>query len=123
MTEEEILAQLRDIHFPDELADGAALVFAVWPFLVLGGLVALLFALRLIGRNRWRRTARGELAEIVAVEDPDRQWAMLLSFATTLSERAGRSFTLPETAFLRPENIDEADRKAFIAGLRAELTR
>lgn len=123
MTEEEILTQLRDIHYPAEVAGDASLVFAIWPFLVLGGMVALLVALRLIGRNRWRRVARAELAEIATVEDPGRQWAMLLSFATSLSDRAGRSFALPETAFRRPDAIGDAERVAFIAHIRAELGR
>lgn len=123
MTEEEILAQLRDIHFPEELAGEAALVFAIWPFLVLGGLVALLLVLRLIGRNRWRRAARGELDQIVAVADPDRQWSLLLAFASSLNERAGRPLTLPKTAYLRPDRIGEAERAAFVAFLRSELAR
>lgn len=123
MTEEEVLAQLRDIHFPADLAEGASLALALWPFLVLGGLVLILVILRLVGRGRWRRTARGELAEIVALDDPDRQWTMLLAFASTLSDRAGRPVTLPDTAYLRPDRIGQTERTAFVAYLRAELLR
>ena len=123
MTEEEVLAQLRDIHLPADLAGAAPLAFALWPFLVLTGLVCLVLVLRLVGRNRWRRAATEELARISAVQDPANQWQMLLAFATSISERAGRPFALPDIAFKRPEQISDAERTAFVDYLRAELAR
>ena len=123
MSEEEILSQLRDIHFPADLAGAQSWAFAIWPFLVLGGFVLLVVILRLIGRGRWRREARAELDRITALEDADRQWTLLLGFSTSLADRSGRSITLPDTAFHRPGSVSEDDRVAFVAFLCAELAR
>lgn len=123
MREDEILSRLRDIHLPDELGTDVHAVLAWWPFAVLAGLIVLIIILRLVARNRWRRAARGELAAIMEVDDPGRQWAMLLGFASSFSERAGRALTLPEVAFRRPENVGEAERAEFASYLKAELAR
>lgn len=123
MREDEILSRLRDIHLPEDVGADIHAMLAWWPFAVLAGLVALIVGLRLIARNRWRRAARSELAAIMAVQDPGRQWAMLLGFASSLSQRAGRALTLPEVAFRRPENVGEAERAEFVSYLRTELAR
>ena len=123
MSEEEILARLRDIDVPKDTGVAMPADFALWPFVALGVLVALVLVLRFVGRNRWRRAARGELARILSVPDAGARWSELLVFATGLSERSGRSLALPATAFHRPEAVGEDERAAFVAFLQAELAR
>lgn len=123
MKPEDILEQLRDIHLPEAGGPPLASTFALWPFLVFAGFVLVVAIARMIGRNRWRRSARAELAEIADIADPDLRWTGLLTFASTLSERSGRAITLPEVAFRNPNAIDPAEREGFVAFLRAELVR
>lgn len=121
MTEDDVLAQLRDIHLPAELGAAAAAEFALWPFVVLAFAVVAILLVRLWNRNRWRRGARSDLANILSVEDRATQWARLLTFAGGLSSRSGRSVTLPETAFVRPDSITDDQRSEFISFLSTEL--
>lgn len=123
MSEEEVLAQLRDIHVPAELNVSAPHEFALWPFTVLAFMVAAILAIRFWTRNRWRRRARAELSRILLVEDQTAQWSGLLSFACSLSDRAGRPISLPDVAFLRPEAITDAERAVVVSFLSAELRR
>ena len=123
MNEDEILARLRDIEVPTDTGIELPAEFALWPFAVLACLIAVVLVLRFIGRNRWRRAARRDLDRILSVEDQGRQWSELLTFATGLSARSGRSTTLPDVAFQRPDAIDDGDLRAFVTFLQAELAR
>lgn len=123
MKAEDILAQLRDVHLPDTGGQSLSATLALWPFLVFAGFALLVLIARIVGRNRWRRAARAELADITAIADPDLRWTGLLTFAGTLSERSGRAVILPEIAFRHPDTIDPAEREGFVDFLRAELFR
>lgn len=123
MNEDDVLAQLRDIHLPAELNAATTLEFAAWPFVALALVVSCVLAARLWNRNRWRRSARADLAHILSIEDQATQWAMLLAFACGLVGRSGRPVTLPKAAFLRPETITDDQRSEFVAFLSAELRR
>ncbi|MEM7252352.1 MAG: hypothetical protein AAF493_13120 [Pseudomonadota bacterium] len=123
MNDGDILSQLRDIHLPSELIRDVTASFALWPFAVLGGLVAMMLLVRLWRGQRWRHRARAEFAEILALDDQDTQWTRLLVFAEGWSARSGRSLTLPDVAFARPDRLTDTDRASLIDYLRAELKR
>ena len=123
MKEEQVLAQLRDIHLPAEFGAAVATEFAGWPFAVLALVVFAIWVVRFWNRRQWRRGARADLSHILSIEDQATQWALLLQFACGLSGRSGRPVTLPPTAFMRPESISAEQRSEFIAFLRTELER
>lgn len=123
MREDDVLAQLRDIHVPAELGAAASIGFAAWPFIALAVLVGAILVTRFWNRNHWRRSAKTDLSRIVRIEDQAAQWSMLLAFGGGLPDRAGRPITLPDLAYRRPESITDAERAAFIAYLGAELRR
>lgn len=123
MSEDDVLAQLRDIHLPGELGAAAPVEFAAWPLIALAVVVVAILAMRLWSRGRWRRNARADLSRIVRVEDQAAQWSLLLAFAGGLSDRAGRPLTLPSLAYRRPGSITDAERAALISHLGAELGR
>ena len=123
MSEEEALAQLRDIHLPADLAIATSMQFAVWPFIVLALIVGSIIAIRFWSRSRWRRRAHVELSRIVGTEDPAQQWSLLLAFAKNLPARTGRKVALPDVAFRRQETITETERTAFVDFVRAELSQ
>ena len=123
MKEDDILAQLHDIHLPPDLAAAATAQFAAWPFVALAACLLGILALRLWIRNQWRRSARADLARILAIPDRPTQWAGLLTFAANLSSRSGQSLSLPATAFVRPESVTDEQRAAFIAFLSAQMRR
>ena len=123
MSEDDVLAQLRDIHLPGELGAAAPIELAAWPLIALAVVVGAILATRLWSRNRWRRSARADFSRIVRVEDRAAQWSQLLAFAGGLSDRAGRPLTLPSLAYRRPDSITDAERAALVAHLGAELGR
>lgn len=123
MSEDGALSQLRDIHLPENAALGAETTFALWPFIVLGTVICLILIVRYWNRTRWRRTAKRDLASILEVQDPSQQWQKLLSFASSLSDRSGRAVVLPDSAFQRPEVLDDAIRAEFVQFLRTEIRR
>lgn len=123
MKEDDLLLQLRDIHLPPELQAAPATDLALWPFVVFALLTATILAARHFNRNRWRRRAKADLSQILTTSDPTAQWTMLLAFASQLSSLSGRSITLPNAAFLRPESVTDVDRSEFISLLNAELRR
>ncbi len=123
MNEEDVLAQLRDIHLPAELAASTSIEFAAWPFIALGIVVGVVLVTRHWNRNRWRRLSSADLSRIVRVEDHAAQWSMLLRFAGGLPDRAGRPLTLPNVAYRRPESISDAEKAELIDTLSAELRR
>ena len=123
MNEDDVLAQLRDIHVPADVGTAAPVDFAPWPFIVLAVVIGVILAIRYWTRNRWRRGAKTDLARIISVEDPSAQWSMLLAFAGGLSSRAGREITLPNLAYRHPASITDADRAELISHLRVELGR
>ena len=123
MSEDGALSQLRDIHLPESTALGVETNFALWPFVVLGTVVCLILIARYWNRTRWRRAAKRDLAGILEVQDSSKRWQMLLSFASSLSDRSGRAVSLPESAFQRPEILDDAIRVEFVQFLRAEIRR
>ena len=123
MKEDDVLAQLRDIHLPADLGAAAPFEFAAWPFIALAVVIAAILVTRYWNRNRWRRGAATDLSRIVRVEDQAAQWSLLLAFAGGLSARAGRPINLPNLAYRRPESISDAERADLIATLSAELRR
>ena len=123
MNEDEVIAQLRDIHLPAELERMVTTGFAGWPFLVLAVIVFVILTVRFWKRSQWRWRARAELSRIRTIEDPSKQWGMLLKFAVGLSDRSGRPITLPPTAFMQPEVLSDDQKSEFIAFLNAELER
>lgn len=124
MNEEEALAQLRDIHAPTALDAAVVMEFAKWPFAVLALVIGVILLARLWNRNQWRRRARAELSQILTLNEPVTQWAKLLHFAAELSDRSGRPvISFPQTTFMPPESISDAERAEFIAFLNAELER
>lgn len=123
MNEQEVLAQLRDIHMPIALGDAAPVELAVWPFIVLAVIAAALLAIRFWRRNQWRQGARAEFARIVEIEDRAAQWPLLTAFAASLASRAQRSIALPDLAYRHPDTISDAERTAFVDHVRAELRR
>ena len=123
MNEDEVLAQLRDIHLPAELAAAAPIEFAAWPIVVMAGIAAAILLARYWRQNRWRRHANADLSRIERVDDAAAQWSMLLSFAGGLAECAGHAVTLPSLAYRQPATITDAERAELIAHLSAELRR
>lgn len=123
MSEDEALAQLRDIHLPADIAMAAPIQFALWPFLALAAAATLLLAIRLWNRSYRRRQRLADLARIARTEDASAQWSMLLDLATRLPARTGQKPALPSLAYRRPETITEAERAAFIQFIGAELRR
>lgn len=123
MNEQEVLAQLRDIHVPIALSDAAPVELAVWPFIVLAVIAAALLAIRFWRRNQWRQGARAEFARIIEIEDRAAQWPLLTAFAASLASRAQRSVTLPNLAYRHPDTISDTERAAFVDHVRAELRR
>lgn len=123
MNDEEILAQLRDIHLPAELGASQPFELAVWPIIGLIAVIVAILAIRLWMRNRWRRHARADLSRLAAMSDPIAQWSSLLAFAAGLSARARRPINLPNLVYRRPDSITEADRASLIDHLRTELSR
>ena len=83
----------------------------------------MLVVVRVWRARRWRRKAKAELREIVREPEHAVQWPLLLAFAATLPERAGRSITLPPVAYRHPDAISDADRAALIGFLSTELDR
>lgn len=123
MTEEEILAQLRDIHAPAALDTEAVMEFAHWPFAVLALVIVAILVTRWWNRKQWRRNARVELSHILSINDSTTQWSKLLEFASGLSSRSGRSIALPQATFMRPESVSDEQRSEFVSFLSAELER
>ena len=123
MNEQEVLAQLRDIHVPIALGDAAPVEMAVWPFIGLAVVVAALLAIRFWRRNQWRQGARAEFSRIIEVEDRAAQWPLLIAFAASLPSRTQRPITLPSLVFRHPETISDTEHASFVDHLRAELGR
>ncbi|MFP6757700.1 MAG: DUF4381 family protein [Alphaproteobacteria bacterium] len=123
MNEDEVLAQLRDIHLPAELAVAAPITFAAWPIIAVAGIGAAILLARYWQRNRWRRHASADLSRIERVEDAAAQWSMLLGFAGGLAQRAGHAVTLPALAYRHPATITDTERAEFISHLSAEVRR
>ena len=123
MSEDEVLAQLRDIHLPADPGAAAPIEFAAWPFIAMAVVVGAILVTRLWTRDRWRRSAITDFSRIVRVEDQAAQWSMLLAFAGGLSNRAGRPLTLPSLAYRHPGSITDAERAELISHLGAELRR
>ena len=123
MSEDDVLAQMRDIHLPADLAAAAPVEFAAWPFITLAVFLGAILVARYWHKNRWRRWAKTDLSRIVQVKDHSAQWSMLLDFAGGLSDRAGRTVVLPNLAFRHPDTISDAERAELISHLSAELRR
>ncbi len=123
MTEDEALAQLRDIHLPAGFDTAASIQLAAWPFITLAVVVSMLLALRGWNRYRQRRSVQTNFSQIVQTEDPAAQWTLLLTFANSLPARTGRKIALPSLAYRHPETITDGERAAFIDFVRAELRR
>lgn len=123
MKEDDILAQLRDIHVPALLDVVTTTEFVAWPFAVLAVAILAIALARLWNRNQWRRRARADLSQILSQTDQATQWSALLAFADGLAGRSGRRISLPNTAFVRPETITDDQRSEFISFLSAELSR
>jgi hypothetical protein len=123
VSDEEVLAQLRDIHLPAEIAGSTAIEFAAWPLIALAVAVGAILLVRFLIRDQWRRRARAELSRITDIDDQGAQWSQLLAFATGLSSRAGRAVTLPDLAYRHHDTITDSERTAFITHLSAELGR
>lgn len=123
MTEDAVLARLSDIHVPVDIGAAAPIAFAAWPFMTLAIIVGAICLVRIWRSNRWRRSAKAEFARIVEVKDHAAQWPMLLAFAASLPDRAGRPVTLPDLAYRRPETVSQDEKAAFISFLSAELAR
>jgi hypothetical protein len=123
VTEDEALAQLRDIHLPAGFDTATSIQFAAWPFIAVTVVVGMLLAIRLWNRNRWQRRAQTDLSNIVQTEDRSAQWSQLLAFAKSLPLRTRRKVNLPSFAYRRPETITDAERAAFIDFVSAELRR
>lgn len=123
MNEEEVLAQLRDIHMPEQLEQAVTIEFAGWPFAVLALVVLVILAVRIRNRNYWRRTAKADLSRILSTEDQTAQWTLLLELATGLSARSGRFVTLPHTAFMHPDDLSRQQKTEFVEFLSREIER
>lgn len=123
MSDDDILAQLRDIHLPTDLATTLGRDFALWPFIVLACIVAAIVLTRLWLARRWRRRAKANLTQILDIKEPATRWHKLLTFADGLSSISGRPVSLPDTVYLRPETVTDEQRSAFVAFLHAELRR
>ena len=123
MNEDEVLAQLRDIHLPGELAAAASIEFAAWPIIAVAGIAAAILLARYWRRNRWRRHASADLSRIEQIEDAAAQWSMLLGFASALADRAGPAVILPALAYRQPATISDAERAEFISYLSTEVRR
>jgi hypothetical protein len=123
VTEDEALAQLRDIHLPTEIETAGSIQLAAWPFIALAIIVGTILAIRFLNQHRWRRRAQSDLARIAQTEDRAEQWSMLLAFAQSLPARTGRKVPLPSLAYRRPETITDSERAAFIDSMSGELRR
>lgn len=123
MSEDNVLAQLRDIHLPAGLGAIEPTAFAAWPFIALAVVLGVILVVRFWRHNRWRRSAKADFARIVEIEDHAAQWSMLLAFAAGLPDRARRPITLPNLAYRLPESVSETEKAEFITYLNAELGR
>lgn len=123
MNEDTVLAQLRDIHLPEDFGAAAPIAFAPWPFMVFAVVMGAILMVRIWRANRWRRRAKAEFARIVQVRDHLAQWSLLLGFAASLSDRAQRPVTLPHLAYRHPDSVSESEKAEFIDFLSAELGR
>ena len=123
MSENDVLAQLRDIHLPADLGAAMPIAFAAWPFIVLAIVISVVLAVRYWRQNRWRQSAKTEFARIIQVKDNPAQWSMLLAFAASLSDRARRPVALPNLAYRHPETVSDAEKAEFITYLSTELGR
>ena len=123
MNEDDVLAQLRDIHVPPELVAAIPIEFAAWPVIALAVVAGVILAARTWRRAQWRRHATNDLSRIARIEDRAAQWSLLLAFAGTLSGRAGHLVALPDLAYRHPATVTEAERAELIATLSAALRR
>ncbi len=119
MTPDEILTGLRDIHLPADLSGHASLGFALWPFLVLAMVLALLGLARLWVRTAWRRRARKALSETGKEADPNARWAALISLLRAYGPRLDAP--PPPCVFHAPEKIGAPELRALESHLRERL--
>ncbi len=104
MTQEELLAQLRDIHIPAETT--AALViegFALWPILAFALVLSSVLIAGYWRRTAWQRQARAALRAIEADRDITRRWSSLLTLAAQMARTAGRPDIVPGDAYQNPQ--------------------
>ena len=82
----EILADLRAIHLPPE-SGTIALGWALWPWLLIGGLILACGALRWMRRRHWRGQTRRRLQMVSDDPAVTRQWAMVAALLPRLAAR------------------------------------
>ena len=123
MNEDEVLAQLRDIHLPAEAVQSAPVEFALWPFLVLVAIAGVVLLVRAWRGAFERRQAIRELEHILSVHDDANRWQRLLAYAARLSARIGGRLELPDVAFQRPDRLSADERTSFVDFLKAKLGR
>lgn len=123
MTQEELVAQLRDIHLPADTTAAVDLGFALWPIIVLALLLGSVVVVRYWRRTAWRRLARASLTAIEAERDLELRWSSLTMLAAQIARRSGRPDIVPRSAYRNPETITDADAKALGAHLRKEIVR
>ncbi len=123
MTREELIAQLRDIHFPPLVDHVPGLDFAIWPIALLAMIWIGIRAVRFWRRNAWRRDVRAALKRIESRIDRAEQWPALLDLAIKIAHVRGRATPLPAIAYRRPDQIGDADMRALVRHIRAETSR
>ena len=123
MTQEELLAQLRDIHLPAEITTTPALGFALWPIIASALALGCILAVRYWRHTSWRRQARTVLRTIEADRDLTRRWSSLLMLAVQIGRTSGRPDIVPQSAYKNPRTVTDEDAAALCAHLRREIAR
>ncbi len=123
MTQEELLAQLRDIHLPADTTAATPLGFALWPIIALAFVLGGVWVVRYWRRTAWRRQARVSLKAIEAERDLERRWSSLLTLAAQIARLSGRPEIVPTSAYQNPQAVTDEDVTALGAHLRQEIAR
>ncbi|ETX08101.1 DUF4381 family protein [Candidatus Entotheonella palauensis] len=123
MTQEELLAQLRDIHLPADTPAAAATGFALWPVIVFALVLSGIWVAGYWRRTAWRRQARASLKTIEAERDLNRRWSSLLTLAAQIARISERPDIVPRSAYQNPQAVTDEDATALAAHLRQEIAR
>ena len=123
MTEQEILAQLRDIHLPAELSVHSSYSLNGWPLVLLAALLVIMLGMRIWQRNLWRRQARAELRRIEACyrDHPQAYGQALITLAVRMARTTGQRDLLSQAVWQPPQTVTAEQSQELASRLRRVL--
>lgn len=123
MSPDEILAELRDIRLPDDMATASSSGLSWVPFAVLGGLVVLVVLVRWYRAGAWQRAVRRTLRSASASRAQQERWAALVDLRLGMTGRVPLRSAPPQSLFRPAGQASDQDADELARHIGQELRR